>query len=549
MIRLSVRTWLALAVALAVMAASHDLNKAPASAIDATDIFTAFRLPPPRDAGGDSLQSVLSSTQVGRRARWLSLNRESAVEAWSAAEKLMEDEPKPPCAAGPTTRFLGKTASALNPLLGTPNASVEVVADSLQLDEPIQIRHSGVTLNFGHARLQPATGDPYLLVIQNATCVTVRGGEFASGRAGILIANSARVRVEDADLHDLSSSGIVVSGSSQVVLRGNALHEISGAPVVLHWGTQQAIVTDNNIVNNRGASNFTAAILISDREVDLAPDPNAIFASDGYWSISQPIDKRLHPPHDNLIVRNHIAANAASGIYVDGGVRTVIASNIIEGNAKEGLCLDNGSTANVVVSNSIERNGSRWGESDRVLGADHVLAAGRNPDGTPASKLPGVSIDNALYNVVFKNDVEHNLGGGVKIVRTGYFNVVGMNTIVSNNDGASPSFHFFGVELGSTGADAPSSEIDFTPSRGNLVFSNLIRGSHYAGVFFGPGSDRNEVFDNTVMDATNWALESVSVMDNHTLNNLTNLPSRNIGSGLDPQLMKIGQPVVDGRGH
>jgi parallel beta-helix repeat protein len=549
MFRLLPRILLALACAIA-LAAGPDGNKAPSSATDATDIFSAFRLPTLADSGAGSLQSVLSTTQAGRRARMLSLTGRSAMEAWSAADKLIGTESTPACATGTTmVRFSGKKASALNLLLASEAASVEVTADSLSLDEPIEIHRNRVTLDLGHARLQIAHNEPYVLRIESATCVTVRGGEFMSSKAGILITHSAYVHVEHAELHDLSSSGIVVTSSFQVVLRGNTLHGISGAPVVLHRGTHDSLVIDNNIVDNRGPSNFTAAILITDREVDLTADPNAIFASDGYWSVSQPIEKRLHPPHDNLILRNRIAANAASGIYVDGGVRNVIASNTVEANAKEGLCLDNGSTANVVVSNSVERNGDRWGETDRVLESDHVLAAGRIEDGTSAAKLPGISIDNALYNVVFKNHVEHNQGGGVKIVRTGYFNVIGMNMIVSNNDGASPSFHFFGVELGSTVADAASNEIDFTPSRGNLVFSNLVRGGHYAGIFLGAGSDRNEVFDNTILDATNWGLESVAVMDNRTLNNLTNLPSRNIGSGMDPQLLKIGQAVVDGPGH
>ena len=47
------------------------------------------------------------------------------------------------------------------------------------------------------------------------------------------------------------------------------------------------------------------------------------------------------------------------------------------------------------------------------------------------------------------------------------------------------------------------------------------------------------------MDATNWALESAAQMNNTTLNNLTNLPSRNIGSGLNPVLITLGQPVND----
>jgi hypothetical protein len=38
-------------------------------------------------------------------------------------------------------------------------------------------------------------------------------------------------------------------------------------------------------------------------------------------------------------------------------------------------------------------------------------------------------------------------------------------------------------------------------------------------------------------------------MANNTLNNLTSLPSRNIGSGIDPVLLTIGQPVMDSSGQ
>jgi hypothetical protein len=129
------------------------------------------------------------------------------------------------------------------------------------------------------------------------------------------------------------------------------------------------------------------------------------------------------------------------------------------------------------------------------------------------------------------------------MVRTGYFNEVGLNTLLDDNDGSGAAFHFFGVELGA--ATGTSIELDFTPSRGNIVFSNSIRGTHYSGIYFDPGSDTNNIFDNTIMDATNWALESAVQMNNITLNNLTNLPCRNIGSGLNPVLITLGQPVND----
>jgi parallel beta-helix repeat protein len=227
-------------------------------------------------------------------------------------------------------------------------------------------------------------------------------------------------------------------------------------------------------------------------------------------------------------------------VYVDGGVANVIVSNVIERNGKEGICLDNGSTSNVVTWNVIQQNGQRWGEPDEVMAQEFIAVWGRLADGTAAAKVPGISIDNALYNLIYSNTLSHNFGGGIKSVRTGYYNLIGLNTIIGNNDGASPGFHFFGIELGAAPLDSASDELDGAPSRGNILFSNVIRGNHYAGIFFADDSDQNDVFDNVIMDAQPWALESFKLMPNNSLNNLTNLPSRNIGSGLSPGLLGEG---------
>jgi hypothetical protein len=207
--------------------------------------------------------------------------------------------------------------------------------------------------------------------------------------------------------------------------------------------------------------------------------------------------------------------------------------------------LDFGSTANVVASNIFLQNGYRWGETDVIMDLESISSGGRNPDGTPAEKVPGISLDNVLYNIVFMNNVAHNPGGGVKIGRTGYFNAIGLNTLLSNNDGASATQHFFGIELGGAIPDIPEIDLDFTPSHGNVVFSNIIRGPHYSGIYFDLGCDHNDVIGNAIEDATDWALESAQQMSNNSLNNLTHLPSRNIGSGLEQALIQSGQPVND----
>ncbi len=498
--------------------------------LGAIDIYKAFRLPPLKE---DALRPQIGSLGVGARAQALGVGATTATDAWEKAGKLFA--PEPARAAGPAVLFAGGQASALNRLLER-NLSVRVSSAVIEMDEPIRIARDDVSLDLGAAKLQASTALPYALRIERARNVILRGGEFAGGDSAILVNISRHVLISDTRIHDLSGSGIVVTHCSGVTVSGNRISAIRGAGIVLHGGTSSSVVERNEIVRNAGASNIAAGVVVADRSVDLASRAEALYGPDGYWVIPEPMASRTNPPRNNLIALNHLAWNASSGVYVDGGVANVVALNTIESNAKEGICLDNASAANVVTANGIFGNGSRSGESDAVMEKDSITGGGRLDDGTPAEKVPGISIDNAIYNVVFLNNVAHNYGGGIKIVRTGYFNLIGLNTVLSDNEGASVRFHFFGIELGGATLDATSDELDSTPSRGNIVFSNDIRGSHYSGIFFDTGSDLNDVFDNVILDAQQWALESVEPMSNSSLNNLTVIPSRNISAGLSTAL-------------
>jgi hypothetical protein len=519
----------------------------PQPNLNATDIYTAFRLPALKDDPSGPLADVATTVQVAIRAQLLSLDGQSPIDSWTTAQSTLtqagqlEHEPKLP-----TTQFTAATASALNQLLADPSvARIRIAVPTLTIDQPILIQRDNLTLDFASTRLTPSSSDPYLIRIQEATNVTIENARITSGNSAVLVASSNQIVVRNLRIAGLTGDAIVVTGSTQIVVSGNNISAIAGAPILLHRGTSASVVRNNDVRSNMGPSNVTAGIVLSDREVDLTNNPFALLSPDGYWVITQPMTSRLNPPHDNVILSNRVSENLSSGIYSDGGVRNVIAFNTVTSNGKEGLCLDNGSTANVVTGNSVMQNGQRWGESDAIMTLDGILDGGRLPDGTPAEKVPGISLDNAIYNVVFSNQVAQNYGGGIKIVRTGYFNSIGLNTLFNNNLGEGPVFHFFGIELGAATGNPPSTDLDYTPSRGNIVFSNPTRGPHYSGIFFDFGSDLNDVFDNVIMDAENWALESVEVMDNNSLNNLTNLPSRNITAGLDPSLLPLSivQPI------
>ena len=517
-------------------APAQNLGFPPSTSITPLDVYTAFRLPPLRDNGDPALNRANLPLQVIKRAIALKLTADSATDTWKNAAALLK-ESSPPVSV-PAVPIAPQSASELNRILADPSVSNVKLTSDLVLEAPIDIVRNGIRIDFNFVNVSAPSGTPWMIRIRNASAIVIAGGRFSNGASGILVDHSDNIAVADATFQNLRGAGIAVTESSRVRLSRNRLSGISLASVILHRGVTRTIVESNLIQDNAGTSNLTAGILLTDREVDITSTPRMLFGPDGYWPREQPITDRLRPPSDNAVVWNVVATNHSSGIYSDGGVRNVISGNTIRGNAKEGLCLDNGSTANVVAGNTFTQNGQRWGQPDDALAHESVAVWGRLEDGTAAAKLPAISLDNAIYNVVTGNNLEHNFGGGIKMVRTSYFNAIGLNSLLSNNEGESAVFHFFGIELGAAIPDGPATDLDFTPSRGNIVFSNLVRGTHYSGVFLAPGSDLNDLFDNTIMDANHWALESVEAMNNATLNNLTNIESVNIASGLAPAGLK-----------
>ncbi len=219
-----------------------------------------------------------------------------------------------------------------------------------------------------------------------------------------------------------------------------------------------------------GWSNWHAGIVLTDRNAEPADDATTLLRVDGILVKQAKITDRITIPHDNVIIRNQIIGNKTSGIYSDGGVRNVFVQNTIRDNSKEGMCMDNGSTSNVVAFNLFRGNGKRWRMSDADLKRDFVGNYGRLPDGTSPAKLPGISMDNAAYNQVVFNQIDRNYGSGIKMVRTSFYNLIGMNTVTDNNEGANAHLHYFGILAGYAGADEAAWDLDFVPSRGNGNF-------------------------------------------------------------------------------
>ena len=271
-----------------------------------------------------------------------------------------------------------------------------------------------------------------------------------------------------------------------------------------------------------GTPNFSAAVVITSIPI---PDYNTAYNP----FVEEPICDRYASPHEMVVLSNYVYKSNSSGIYSDGSYCNYFIDNTLYLNDKEGMCLDAGSFGNYVSGNTIKQNGGRRRQTLADLENDFVQDFGTLSDGSSPAKLPGLSIDNSAYNIVMNNYICDNYGSGVKMVRVGVRNIVSDNIIANNNRGQSETFHFFGIELGyAAKPDYETVMLDFAACYENIICRNIITGEHYAGIFMAEECYINDFYDNVIMDAVFWSMESLSARFNATSNNLSDISSRGI---------------------
>lgn len=485
-------------------------GEGPGSLIEAVSLREHYGLPALRTGVDDEAGRLARATQVYERAELLGLGAETAYAAWSSATETVATNRDAASALleQPLQRveFEGTRLSELAELVASvDSARITVVSRSLVADAALTISGQDLVVDFAGAIIEAGPTPPaWVIEIRGARDVAVTNVEITDGKNGILVDGASNIVLEGNEIHDLSQNGIVVTGSAATTIRDNRLHALGRAGIMLHGDTTTSLLEGNEITDLRGHSNWHAGILITGRNSDVAADPDGF---NSYGVVDESILDRLRNPDRNVILGNVVRNGLSSGIYNDGGIGNLILENRLEGNAKEGICLDNGATSNVVAGNTVAGNGKRWGQPDDVLASDYVLDDGRGPDGTAIAKLPGVSIDNALYNEVYANEIRDNWGGGIKLVRTSFFNVIGDNTLTDNNLGRSDRYHFFGIELGAAVPDFTTPALDFVASAGNIVVDNTIRGRHRSGIFIAPMSVQNELIDNDIDGVEAFAIE------------------------------------------
>lgn len=442
--------------------------------------------------------------------------------------------------------FKGTKASELNAFLVENAASakadmgcqyVNIQTDTLILDETIRVPSNvildgnGVSIiaaegkgtkdkgNAGNGENEENRERDYAILIENAQNVGIYNMHLDGGFGqGIYVITSDHVLIWNNEITNAAYKAICVMGeNSYINLVNNSIHDNGNGAIFYNGNISNCILQGNSVYQNRGTRNLTAGVVFS-----------AMYVEDIYTPYNPFLDEYLYEqtkaPHHNVLKDNLIQGNYSSGFYCDGGYLNYVIGNTIEENEKEGMCLDYGTFGTYVRGNSIKGNGDRNRQTDEDLEADFILGYGRLKDGSSKAKLPGLSIDNSAYNIVYNNNISENSGSGVKMVRSGYRNLILSNVVADNNRGINESYHGFGIELGyAVEPDEPVIGLDFTPDYENIIARNVITGGHSSGIYLAPETYCNDLIDNVIADCE-FAVENLSGYFNSAVGNSTNVP-------------------------
>ena len=494
---------------------------------DRTDVITVYQLCPLVRIEGTDRDKYISGLKVAKRAENLGIDYEKIVRP-SQHWKDIYGKIAVTAPAKSEAVFAGTSVSELNAFARENRGKCILVQSSeLAVDESLQIPDNTEIRGF-HTRLD-ADGIANAVDLRRASRVTLSGFEICHADNGIYTVGCDHLRVYDMDLHDNLRRGMVIYGGNNISLTDSSLTDNGYGGLYIVDETSDVLIEGNAISSNNGTGNLHAGIVMTGNVSSSVDDPDA----DVYASVLQDLSGKTACPHDIVIRSNMIADNRSSGIYNDGSYYIYIVGNRILSNEKEGICMDFGTIGTFISENEIAANGFRADQTDEDLRTDFVDGLGRLPDGSSPAKLPGVSLDNAMWNIIASNSVHDNAGSGVKSVRTAIGNIIVNNLITDNNAGASEDFHFFGIELGAANDGSEEQQrmsvaMDFVANYENIIVRNLIYGGHYSGIYIAPDCFINDMFENSIIGCSQYSIECFSTLHNASVNNYSRVPSLGI---------------------
>ena len=397
--------------------------------------------------------------------------------------------------------YTGDSASGLNTFMEQNGGYVRVASATITADEPISIPN-GCALDGNGCRITAAGGNDRAFDLTEADSVSLSNFVIEDGfDYGIFVDKTNRFKIEGCDITGAARRALcILNECSTFEVIDCYVHENDHGGIFISGDVSYGIFEGNVIEANEGYANSDAGFFLG--QFNLVKPGTA---DTSFWEPDQ--TELVHSPHQLVVIDNEMRGNRAQGFYSHAGWDNYFISNTIENNHKEGACMDFGTTTTYVAYNQFVNNGWR-------VNVD---------DGEPEfNKLPGISMDNACYNIIRANIFAENGGTGIKAVRASVRNIIIDNSVIDNNGGASENGHFFGIELASDlkPDHDGAAGLDFAPCMENIVARNTISGAHYAGVYLGVDDYANDVFNNIIMGATEFSIECHSTKFNSIVDNI-----------------------------
>lgn len=485
---------------------------------DEKDYVSSHAMPSLGRMNDEDYQKYVANLKVIDRAAKLGLQMEDVLrpeKSW----KTIYTNVMQSAADKKSVEFDGTKASELNAFIEkNTGKSIYVSSQEIEMDEQIRMK-DGISL-VGNATHLSGGDAQYFLLMENLNNCQIDNFVFDNGNYGIFALNCSNLIISNCKFINNANRAVVVSGGKRIQIKYNEVSGCAYGGLYLVNSVDHCVVVGNKIHENKGTANLCANVVEDD------PMDTDTF-------VKVPLNQKLSAPHNIVVYGNDISENRSSDIYCDGNYQTYIVKNRLLSNDKEGLCMDWGTIGTFVSQNIIEYNGFHIDQTDEDLKNDFVDGLGRLPDGSSPSKLPGVSMDNTIWNIIEDNVVSNNAGSGIKSVRTSSENIIYNNIVADNNRGVSDAFHFFGIELGAandggTEQDKYSSIMDFNGNYENIIASNVITGAHFDGIFLEKDNTINDIYDNTITGATTWSMEALGDLYNSSVNNHSGINSRGI---------------------
>jgi len=259
------------------------------------------------------------------------------------------------------------------------------------------------------------------------------------------------------------------NGADYFSIKGNNFSnaEISGILISKSFGeTKYGVISGNTLSAKQDALGVHGEAHMLVIEGNTVKDAGHYGVMISYLDAHElvPVEQEIGGPHDIVVKNNLVNGAGHCAMYCLGTYQVYLTGNELCNSQLEGICFDSGCIGNYFYGNKV-----------------HHTALGGG--------LPGVSIDNGIYNIVDNNEIYDNDCVGIKIVRAGYGSVIVNNTCANNNHGSSAGQKGnIGISIEVKGISPESADaeyvniLDVYGSDSNVVYNNTVHGGHYHAI-------------------------------------------------------------------